>query len=88
MPSSSNGTNRALAKDCCKGIKAANARILKLGRKFLLGAAVVCSTLAGTLSHNLASLSFDLAVVDEVAQVSRYSSQSVPFPTPGLLTAL
>jgi len=32
---------------------------------------VVCSTLAGTLSHNLASLSFDLAVVDEAAQVRR-----------------
>jgi superfamily I DNA and/or RNA helicase len=41
----------------------------KAVEEVLQNATVICSTLAATLSRNMAALTFDLAVVDEAAQV-------------------
>jgi len=56
------GEIKALAKE-------ERQRQQKAVQEVLQNARVVCSTLAGTLSRNIAALSFDLAVVDEAAQV-------------------
>ena len=45
----------------------------KAVNEVLSRAAVVCSTLTGTLSHHLGPLAFDTVIIDEAAQVEALS---------------